>query len=165
MSRIFLYGLLFLVLIGIETGFLTALPFPLRTIPLVPILGIWFYHQMPSRIGLWYLLIWGIWYDLFALSLWSSKTVIALAMILVLIYASGRVFSRHSLYGLLGLALSVWIVWSLVEALFRFLSPSALELAFHGFMESQLFMLAGLLIGISLLFMLSLRVREHLRML
>ncbi|HBL39268.1 TPA: hypothetical protein DDZ10_01205 [Candidatus Uhrbacteria bacterium] len=161
MSRALLYSLLFLFLAAMETGFVSSLPFPWSIIPLVPIVGVWLYHQIPSRIGAWYLLAWGVWYDYFALSLWSSKTVIAFVMIAVLVYASGRIFSRHSLYGLLGLSLTVSIGWMLVEALFRFFSPSPLSLAFNGFLLYESVLFAEFFLGIGLLFLSFLRVRER----
>ena len=164
MSRILLYGTLFLFLIIVETSFLSSLPPPFQAIPLVPIVGIWLFHQIPSRIGVWYLLGWGIWYDAFGLSLFASRIVIALVMIVILAYASGRVFSQHSIYGLFGLSVSVWIGWLLAEALFRFLSPSGLEIAFYGFLSRQSMILIEILIGTGLLFILSLRVRERLRL-
>ncbi len=161
MSRTLLYSLLFLFLVAMETGFLSSLPFPWSMIPLVPIIGVWLYHQIPSRIGVWYLLAWGIWYDYFALSLWSSKIVVALTMIVILVYASGRIFSRHSLYGLLGVSALILITWILVEALFRFFSPSPLSQAFSGFLLYQTVLLVEFLLGISLLFLGFLRVRER----
>lgn len=164
MSRFILYGCLFLLLAAGETSFLSSLPFPWATVPLIPIISIWLHHHVPSRIGAWVLLAWGVWYDVFGLSLWSSRTVTALVMTAILMYASGRLFSQHSVYGLLGLSFVVWIGWSLVEALFRFFSSSALAVAFHGFLLNQSVILVELLLGTSFLFVFSLRMRERLRL-
>ena len=163
MSRLLLYSTLFLFLIAFETGFLGSLPLLFRLTPVIPIFGIWLYHQIPSRIGAWYLLGWGLWYDLFDLSLWSSQTVIAVTMIGILLYASRRVFSHQSLYGLLGLSVILWLDGTLVEALFRFFSTVELSVVFEGFLFERLIVLLELLLGIGGLFLLHLHVKDRLR--
>lgn len=163
MSRTVFYGLLFLVLVTFETSFLSSLPFPFHIFPIIPAVAIWLYHQASSRIGWWYLLAWGIWYDFFDLSLWSSKTVVALGMMVAILYISGRIFSHRSLYGLMGLGGTLWIIWSLIEALFHFLSPAPLTLAFDGFVSGQIAILIELLLSLAILFWMHLRLRERLQ--
>lgn len=133
MIRLLVYTGLFLLLIGIETGFLASLPFTQSFVPLVLSFSLAFFHVFSSRIGLWYILAWGVWYDLFGLSLWSSTTLVAVLLIVSLAYAGERLFSRQSLYGLLGITILAWILWIFVEALFRLGSQEPLSIAFDHF--------------------------------
>lgn len=163
MSRAILYSLIFLFLISFETSFLSSLYFLWYLVPVVPIVAIQLYHQHSSRIGLWYLFGWGIWHDYFSLSLWSSKTVIAIAMIIAVVYASKRIFSHQSVYGLIGTGFLSAIAWTVVEFIFRFFSPSNLGIAFDGFVKEQFAATIFLLAGLSAVFFISMRAKPRIQ--
>ena len=163
MSRAILYSILFLVLISFETSFLSSWPIPWSIIPVLPIVGIWLYHQHESKIGLWYLIGWGLWHDYFDLPLWSSKTVIAILIIATIMYTSRRIFSHQSIYGLMGTGLLTMVSWTITETLFRFFSPSDLGIAFDKFISEQILILIFLLLGTALLFFIDLQTKNRFR--
>lgn len=161
--RFLFYGSLFLLLATVEGSFLSALGTWGGTIPLLPIVAIWLYHQWHSRIGIWYLVSWGIYNDLFARSVWVSLTLVGIGMAVVLIYTSRRLFSQRSLYGLESVGLVCLSVWVLFDALARFFAKDSLSLAFDQFGFDSLFHGIFLLFGLAVLFLLELRYRPRTR--
>lgn len=161
--RFLFYGSLFLLLATVEGSFLSGLGTLGSAIPLVPIVAIWLYHQWHSRIGIWYLVAWGIYNDLFAQSLWVSLTLVGMGMTLIMIYTSQRLFSQRSLYGLESVGLVCMFVWVLFDALARFFTKDPLSLTFDHFGFDVLTHGFFLLLGLALLFLVELHYRPRSR--
>ncbi|MDA1038323.1 MAG: hypothetical protein O2877_01385 [bacterium] len=164
MSRFLLYLGIFVFLATLESSVISALIPPWNLLPLLVPIAIWFYHQKDSKIGIWFILCWGIWGDLFAISPWSARTIVSIILVLILVYASGRIFSNHSLYGLLGLGLMCGVGWVAVEGVFRFVSRTALPIAFDNFITSSAFVLIALLVQLVILFQFEERFKKMLRL-
>lgn len=164
MTRFLVYAGLFLILIGIETGLLTSLPFSHSFVPFVLAFALSLFHIFSSRIGLWYILVWGIWYDVFGLSLWSPLSFIALFMVAGLFYAGERLFSRQSLYGLFGMTFVAWGIWTVLDAAFRLTSQEPFHVAFDHFFITQTQWLLELLFFTSCWFLVFLRFRKVARL-
>lgn len=163
--RLLFYGVIFLVLFSFEAGFLSAFPAPWSWLPIMPALALWFLHQKGSRIGVWYLLGWGIGSDLLNRNPWGLETVTAIVMIVFWATFASRMFTARSLYGFLAFLLSEWFLWSFVEISFRFFGAAPAENAFLGFLSFSIFRGLGLLLLAAFLFLIDVRIREaHVRL-
>lgn len=164
-SRFLVYSGLFLFLFSLETGFLSAFPTPWSWIPVVPAFALWFLNQKGSRIGMWYLLGWGVGSDILHRNPWGPDTLVALGMVILWAAFASRLFTARSLYGFLAFIISQWLWWFLVEAIFRFFGTTSIERMFDGFISFSLFRGMELILLAASIFWVEIRLREaHLRL-
>lgn len=101
MIRIMSSAALFLLLWTLERAFVSALPWPFSTLPLVLTVGVYLVQHLSVRDGEAWILAAGVMNDLTGLTRFPLSTLSALAAAAVCHLTSREVFSNRSLYGIL----------------------------------------------------------------
>jgi len=90
----------FFLLALLQTSLLASLPFPLNSIPLVFVAGIWLIQQESSVAGAAWIIGMGLWMDLWGLSFVPWQTVGFSIAAIVATVSARKLFSHRSLYGI-----------------------------------------------------------------
>lgn len=110
-----LFLALFIVIL-VEDGFISSLPYPLSFLPLAFVCGVLLYHFTRPSLGCVWLATAGALLDFVALP--GPPHFLAYATAgLVGLFLDRRVFTNHSLYAMIGLGASMWAVSSLFEGI------------------------------------------------
>lgn len=156
--------LIWLGLFMVETSFFTSLPGIFAFTPLVFATSVYLYQHQQFRPALVYLVLYGVLLDLFHLSNVPSETVALLCAALVMLFASHRLFSHRSLYGMVGLATIVYTSWVFMQALMLLwkwlLSPEMVM--WQQFLATTTWRFAMLLVVTSILFSFGGRIRQFM---
>ena len=160
MSRACVYALVCVLLLLIEVGLLSGLPWPLPLLPLVPTAAIWLYHTWHSSIGVWFLLAWGVAIGWLQLMPWVSPMAISVALIVFALLWVDRLFTHRSLWGLLATVFVGMMVWTALEGASRLLSGEDRESAFLHFGSDAGFRTVLAILFATFLFYLEGRVRR-----
>ncbi len=101
MKRAFLAFILFLLLTVFETSFLASLPRPFLYTPLVLAASVYLIQHRSSRIGLWWLLGYGLFLDVTHLGFTAAETIVYLITGILTYLVSRHMFTNRSLYGVI----------------------------------------------------------------
>ncbi len=156
---------LFFLLYILEASFLSAWPVPWRFLPLVFASAVYVIQHFGSRVGVGWLVGYGLFLDLWQLGVIPGETAILLFVGVGAWIVSRRVFTNRSLYGVAACALASWTAWHLLTILgLAMINRKNLEavpwLVYRDVLLWQGLLLFGL---ITIFFFLSGRIRRALR--
>lgn len=165
MTRLILSFFLLILLIILETSFVSALPAPWRFAPVVFASAVYAIQHLASKSGVWWLFGYALFLDVWHLGVMRGESAILLAVGLAAYLLSRRVFTNRSLYGVIGSAFVSFILWKLLTVITLFITnakhPNAVPwLTFASFCIWQGILLLFLA---SLFFFLAARIRRALR--
>ncbi len=134
MIRLLVNMVVFIILTVIQTSFISSLPSIFVYTPFLLAVAIFIIQQTGNRSGLAWIIVFGVYLDLFSISVFPFETLSFLACAMSATLVSERLFSNRSWYGLIACGMTGILALSLTRSLILFFSsvwshsqPSLLE--------------------------------------
>ncbi len=122
MIRLLVNMIVFVFLTVIQTSFISSLPSIFVYTPVLLAVGIFLIQQTGNRSGLVIIVVFGIYLDLFSISIFPFETLGFLLCALSATLVSERLFANRSWYGLIACGMTGILALSLTRGLVLFFS-------------------------------------------
>ncbi|MFH1253531.1 MAG: hypothetical protein V1664_04350 [Candidatus Uhrbacteria bacterium] len=165
MIKYLFYFLLFFFLAEVETVFFRTLPTPFLFTPLVFSVGLYLYQHRASAVGLWWLLAFGVFLDVWHIGVLPGETIFYVLTSVLVFVLSWRFFTNRSFYGVNMCAFLSLLALQIMHGIgFFFLAwPEPENFPWLNFFWSIFWQEVFLLLLVSFLFFFSDRLRKFFR--